>query len=59
MTQYLLDTNICVFYLRGKFNIAQKIKDAGSENCFISEITILELEYGIENAEPNIKLPND
>jgi tRNA(fMet)-specific endonuclease VapC len=52
MKRYLLDTNICVFYLRGKFNIAQKIKDAGSENCFISEITILELEYGIENAEP-------
>jgi tRNA(fMet)-specific endonuclease VapC len=52
MKQYLLDTNICVFYLRGKFNMSQKIKDAGAENCFISEITILELEYGIENAEP-------
>ena len=56
MKQYLLDTNICVFYLRGKFNIAQKIKDAGSENCFISEITILELEYGIENAEPQYQV---
>lgn len=52
MKRYVLDTNICVFYLRGKFNIAQKIKDVGSDNCFISEITILELEYGIENAEP-------
>jgi tRNA(fMet)-specific endonuclease VapC len=52
MKRYLLDTNICVFYLRGKFSISQKIKEAGSENCFISEITILELEYGIENAEP-------
>jgi tRNA(fMet)-specific endonuclease VapC len=52
MKQYLLDTNICVFYLRGKFNMSQKIKEAGAENCFISEITILELEYGIENAEP-------
>ncbi len=51
MKRYLLDTNICVFYLRGKFNISQKIKEAGVENCFISEITILELEYGIENAE--------
>lgn len=52
MKQYLLDTNICVFYLRGKFNLSQKIKEIGADNCFISEITLLELEYGIENADP-------
>ena len=44
MKHYLLDTNICVFYLRGKFNLAQKIKEVGAENCFISEITLVELE---------------
>ena len=47
-TLYLLDTNICVFYLRGKFNIDQLIDKAGWDNCCISEITELELKFGAE-----------
>ncbi|MBV4356850.1 type II toxin-antitoxin system VapC family toxin [Pinibacter aurantiacus] len=49
--QYLLDTNICVFFLRGKLNLDEIIKDKGRENCFISEITVLELRYGAENSD--------
>lgn len=45
---YLLDTNICVFYLRGKYNIDKAISRVGLENCFISEITLLELMFGVE-----------
>jgi len=41
--QYLLDTNICVFFLRGKLNLDEIIREKGRENCFISEITVLEL----------------
>jgi len=41
--QYLLDTNICVFFLRGKMNLDEIIKEKGKENCFISEITVFEL----------------
>lgn len=26
---YLLDTNICVFFLLGKFNLDEKIKEKG------------------------------
>ena len=48
MNQYLLDTNICVFYLRGKFDVDQRIDQVGWENCFISEITMLELKMGAE-----------
>jgi len=48
MQKYLLDTNICVFLLRGKFNIEKKIIAKGLDNCFISEITVSELLYGIE-----------
>ncbi len=48
MTNYLLDTNICVFYLRGRFDIDQRIDLVGWENCFISEITMLELKMGVE-----------
>jgi tRNA(fMet)-specific endonuclease VapC len=47
---YLLDTNICVFFLRGKLNLDELIRQKGIENCFISEITVAELRYGAENS---------
>ncbi len=49
--QYLLDTNICVFFLRGKLNLDKLIKGKGIENCFISELTVFELKYGAENSD--------
>ena len=39
--KYLLDTNICVHFLRGKYEIDKTIKEKGLENCYISEITVL------------------
>ena len=48
MEGYLLDTNICVFYLRGKHALNKKFEFIGFENCYISEITIAELKYGAE-----------
>lgn len=46
MKKYLLDTNICIFLLRGKYYIDEKIDAVGGlENCFISEITVAELKY--------------
>jgi tRNA(fMet)-specific endonuclease VapC len=53
--QYLLDTSICVFFLRGKLNLDGIIKEKGKTNCFISEVTVLELRYGAENSENRIK----
>lgn len=53
--QYLLDTSICIFFLRGKLNLDKIFKEKGIENCFISEITVLELRYGAENSENPIK----
>ncbi|HOY96147.1 MAG TPA: type II toxin-antitoxin system VapC family toxin [Catalimonadaceae bacterium] len=47
---YLLDTSICVFFLRGKLNLADKIREVGLENIYISEVTILELYFGAENS---------
>jgi len=44
--KYLLDTDICIFFLQGKFNIKEKIKGVGISNCYISEITIAELKFG-------------
>ena len=44
--KYLLDTNICIFFLQGKYGIKEKIQKVGRKNCCISEITIAELLYG-------------
>jgi tRNA(fMet)-specific endonuclease VapC len=49
--KYLLDTSTCVFFLRGKLNLDEIIREKGRENCYVSEITIAELRYGAENSE--------
>jgi tRNA(fMet)-specific endonuclease VapC len=52
MSKYLLDTDISVFYLRGKYNLNRKLKEiVGYDSCFISEITLAELKYGAELSE--------
>ena len=51
MKKYLLDTNICIFYIKGQYNLDKKITEVGEQNCFISEITVAELKYGIENSK--------
>jgi len=55
MNQFLLDTNICIFYLKNKFNIENKIKSVGLQNCFISEISYAELLFGVEKSERKIE----
>jgi tRNA(fMet)-specific endonuclease VapC len=55
MANYLLDTNICVCFLRGKKSIVEQILNKGIDNCFISEITVAELFYGVECDEYNFK----
>jgi len=46
--KYLLDTNIGVYFLNGKFGIHEKLKEVGSINCAISEITLAEMVFGDE-----------
>lgn len=50
MKKYLLDTNICIFYIKGQYNLKEKVIEVGKQNCFISEMTVAELKYGIENS---------
>ncbi len=60
--KYLLDTNICIHFLRGKYGLYDKIEQVGFQNCAISEITLAELIYGAENSEhpqKNHKLVNE
>ncbi len=48
---YLLDTSTCVFFLRGKLNLDEMIRQQGVANCFISELTVFELMYGAANSD--------
>jgi len=51
LKKYLIDTNIVIFYMKGRFDLDVKFDDAAIENCFISEITLAELKFGVEKSE--------
>lgn len=55
MKQYLLDTDICIYFIKGLHNLDKKILNIGIDNCFISEITIAELKFGVENSKQKEK----
>ena len=57
--KFLLDSNVCIHFFRGKYNIIDKINEVGIDNCAISEITLAELFFGAEksdNPKKNLKL---
>jgi tRNA(fMet)-specific endonuclease VapC len=51
LKKYLLDTNICIFFIKGQYQLDQKITGVGKQNCFISEMTVAELKFGVENSK--------
>ena len=53
--KYLLDTNICIYYMKGLYNLNIIIDKIGGENCYISEITVAELKFGVANSENKSK----
>ena len=56
--QYLLDTNICIHFFRGGYNLNKKIEEVKLNNCAISVITLSELVFGAENSKyPNKNHP--
>ena len=50
MSKYLLDTCIVAFLFRDKYGIADKLEEVGFQNCYISEVTIAELQTGVERS---------
>ena len=49
---FLLDTNICIFLIKGKnSNVLDNLKKNRKKGLCISSITLAELEFGIENAD--------
>jgi len=53
--EYLLDTNICIHYFKGQYEIKEKIEQIGYEKFAISEITLAELIYGAEKSQKRDK----
>ena len=51
MKKYLIDTNIAIFYMKGKFDLEAKFDKTTADHCFISEITLAELKFGVEKSE--------
>ena len=39
MKKYLLDTNICAYFLNGKYDLVNTIDKIGFENCAVSKMT--------------------
>ena len=49
MGKYLLDTNVCAFFLRrNHYGVDKMIKKVGLNNCYILDLTIFELMVGVE-----------
>ena len=46
MTQYILDTDICIEILKHNERVLDKVESVGAENCYVTEITVAELFYG-------------
>ena len=52
--RYLLDTNVCVDYLRGRFpSVVQRIHATSPDDLCVSSIVVAELRYGAhKSAKP-------
>ncbi len=48
---YLLDTDTCVFWLRGQHSVRERLQAVGPEAIAISIVTLAELRYGAECSE--------
>ncbi len=50
-----MDTNICIYYIQGKFSLKEKFRKIKKGNRFISEITLAELKFGVKNSQSQKK----
>ena len=52
---FLIDTNICIYFLKGMFELVEKFDEIGIDNLYISEITVAELKFGAAKSDHPIK----
>lgn len=51
----MIDTNICIYYIKGLYELNTKFKNIGPERCFIFEITLAELKFGVAKSQAKQK----
>lgn len=62
MIEYILDTDTCIYWLKGKEEVKRKVEKIGVDNLRITIITLAELKYGAFNSQKvseNLKNIND
>ena len=52
---YILDTDMCIYWLKGNRNIDNKIAEEGIENIAVTIITVCELYFGAYNSQKKQK----
>jgi len=58
-TQYILDSNICIHFMKERAEVIEEIRKVGWSNCHIAEISVAELLFGAEcssNRDKNTEL---
>lgn len=58
MKGYLLDTSICVFLLRGKRSVEERLNEIDENDCYITDAVVAELVFGAyysDRVEENLK----
>jgi tRNA(fMet)-specific endonuclease VapC len=51
LKRYLIDTNIAIYFLSGKYGMKEKLNTIAPRSIYISEITVAELKFGVENSD--------
>lgn len=62
MKGYLLDTNICIFALRDKYGVNERLEQIGSQHCYVADVTVMELRFGAyksKRKDENLSIVND
>lgn len=49
--KYLLDTCICIALIKEKPNVVERVREAGIDECKVSDITLAELFFGAFKSE--------
>lgn len=49
--RYMLDTNICIYIMKNRPTYLAPIFDEHSRELCVSSVTVMELQYGVENSQ--------
>jgi tRNA(fMet)-specific endonuclease VapC len=48
---YLLDTNICIYAMKGELSVLRKFKEHGQQGLAISSLVLAEMAYGVAKSQ--------